>query len=55
MSGSNPKILRNYLSPIGLSSVLIFRDPKLKDTNIDRVLYLITTLPLQENFKYVLS
>jgi hypothetical protein len=52
LSGISPKILRDYLSPIGLSSVLTFRDTKLKDADIDRILYLITAL--KENFKYVL-
>ncbi|MDR1942744.1 MAG: CpaF family protein [Endomicrobium sp.] len=51
LSGISPKILRDYLSPIGLTSVLAFRDTKLKDADIDRILYLITAL--KENFKYV--
>jgi pilus assembly protein CpaF len=51
LSGITPKILREYLSPIGLNSVLAFRDTKLKDVDIDRILYLATAL--KENFKYI--
>ncbi|MDR3306210.1 MAG: CpaF family protein [Endomicrobium sp.] len=51
LSGVNPKILKEYLSPIGLRSVLGFRDTKLKDSDIERILYLITAL--KESFKYI--
>jgi hypothetical protein len=51
LSGVNSKILREYISPAGLSSVLGFRDMKLREADIDRILYL--TAALKESFKYI--
>jgi hypothetical protein len=53
LSGVNAKILREYISPAGLSSVLGFRDMKLKEADIDRILYL--TVALKESFKYIFA
>ena len=51
LSGINPKILRDYLSPFGASMVLGLKDTKVSDINIERVLYLIAALEI--GFKYV--
>ncbi|MDR1474617.1 MAG: CpaF family protein [Endomicrobium sp.] len=51
LSGANAKILREYLTPFGLNSILGFRNIKLKDADIGRVLYLISSL--KESFKYI--
>jgi pilus assembly protein CpaF len=51
LSGANAKILREYLTPSGLNSILGFRNIKLKDADIDRVSYLISSL--KESFKYI--
>ncbi|MDR1086753.1 MAG: CpaF family protein [Endomicrobium sp.] len=51
LSGANAKILREYLTPCGLNSVLGFRNIKLKDADIGRILYLISSL--KESFKYI--
>jgi len=52
MSGINLKILKDYLSPVGVSTTLGLKDTKLRDINIDRILYLITALEI--GFRYVL-
>jgi len=52
MSGINLKILKDYLSPVGVSTTLGLKDTKLRDINIDRILYLISALEI--GFRYVL-
>ncbi|MDR0800868.1 MAG: hypothetical protein LBN01_05055, partial [Endomicrobium sp.] len=51
LSGVNPKILREYLSPLGASMVLGLKDAKISNINIERILYLIAAL--ETGFKYV--
>jgi pilus assembly protein CpaF len=53
LSGINSKILKEYLLPVGLSCVVGFRDMKLKDADIERILYLI--IALKESFKYIFA
>jgi pilus assembly protein CpaF len=52
LPGINSKILKEYLSPIGFTSVVSFRDMKLKEADIEIILYLITAL--KESFKYII-
>ncbi|MDR3256568.1 MAG: CpaF family protein [Endomicrobium sp.] len=51
LSGINPKILKNYLSPIGTNMVFGLKDIKLNEINIEKILYLINAL--ESGFKYV--
>jgi pilus assembly protein CpaF len=52
LPGINSKILKEYLSPIGLTSVVSFKNMKLKEADIERILYLMASL--KENFKYII-
>jgi pilus assembly protein CpaF len=51
LSGINPKILKDYLSSVGLCRVLGLKNTKLSDISIEKVLYLISAL--ENGFKYV--
>jgi len=51
LSGVNLKVLKDYLSPAGASITLGLKDTKLKDMNIERILYLIAVLEI--GFKYI--
>jgi pilus assembly protein CpaF len=53
LSEVNAKILKEYVSPAGLTPVFGFRGMKLRDADADRILYLISAL--EENFKYIFT